>query len=128
MKYRAWDKQLNCFTKEAALSPSGRVLTWDWHLDDGKSWGYDTLDNNRYVFQLSTGSKDKEGREIYEGDILKCVGRGVFFREDLIGNVVFNEFEYCILTNDDKWPLASFAVLSDKEIIGNIFENPELKV
>lgn len=73
-----------------------------------------------------TGLKDKDGREIYEGDIIKCIGIGDKFEEELTGMVFFQDAEYCIDTNHCKWPVASFHVLKNKEIIGNIHENSNL--
>ena len=78
------------------------------------------------VYQQFTGLKDKNGKDIYEGDIIKAVAIGSNFSEDVIGNVEFQDFEYIIISNTDKWPAISFAVLTEKEIVGNIFETPEL--
>ena len=70
----------------------------------------------------STGLKDKNGKEIFEGDILGTKDgllNGIIeYREDLgmfVNSLIrYNNFER--LCN----------VASDREIIGNIYENKEL--
>lgn len=77
------------------------------------------------IIQQCTGLKDIHEKLIYEGDIISCIGQGDSFQEDLIGIVEFQDFEYVIVTNNDKWPVASFKVLSDKKILSNVFEISE---
>jgi uncharacterized phage protein (TIGR01671 family) len=79
-----------------------------------------------------TGLKDKNGKEIYEGDLVTA--EWYDYEEpnhDTTGEVIFNQgwMSYCIWNESDKtmndmngqgyyhW---------DIEIIGNIYENPEL--
>jgi len=74
-----------------------------------------------------TGLKDGNGVEIYGGDIVEIIAggdNGPSFK--MIGTVVFNEFEYCIETTDNYWPLVSWKCVEQVEVIGNIYEHPEL--
>jgi hypothetical protein len=67
---------------------------------------------NRYeILMQFTGFKDCKGNDIYEGDVVKC-WHGIL----VVKFEVFdNEQGYCLPLDDN-----------DMEIIGNIFENPEL--
>lgn len=77
-----------------------------------------------------TGLKDKNGKEIYEGDIIS--GRSKVFSLT-VGQVVFSEYSDCeeymhkchLGWNVNGIPLKDL-VCDGLEVIGNIYENPEL--
>ena len=74
-----------------------------------------------------TGLHDKNGVEIYEGDIVRAqMTSGVGGLGEWIGSVDFHDFEYCIETTDLKWPLASWKCVLKAEVIGNIYKHPHL--
>lgn len=114
IKFRAWDKR--------KLS-EGTVITkhpffFDLQmLSDGKI----KLDEDHIIMQY-TGLKDKDGKEIYEGDILRQP-----FNDDETTqtHIIFTfHWENGVYT-DEGWYLADMD-FSQIEIIGNIYENPEL--
>lgn len=76
-----------------------------------------------YVVQQYTGLKDKNGVEIYEGDIVKVYSEE-FENENFTGKVIFDEGSF--LTWINKNDIRGVWSGDDIEVIGNIMENPEL--
>ncbi len=122
IKFRAWDKK-------------GKImhdLYKDWY---GLSYGMviDDHECDFWILMQYTGLKDKNGKEIYEGDIVgfpnpdskKIVRFGIIDIEDNEGyssnqlsGFYLEEIGNKDLSHMDKY-------LLDK-VIGNIYENPEL--
>lgn len=67
-----------------------------------------------------TGLKDKTGKEIYEGDILQMQLRGTLVQ----GVIEYSPPSFYLATDSDLWDLDDY---KSTKIIGNIYENPELK-
>ncbi|HFQ4897024.1 YopX family protein [Streptococcus agalactiae] len=86
----------------------------------------DNLDN--YILMQSTGLKDKNGQEIFEGDVVRHIDfllnnetvNKVYFKDGLfMYDVVVDEYTYDV-------PIGEIIENSIVEVIGNIYENPEL--
>jgi uncharacterized phage protein (TIGR01671 family) len=81
--------------------------------------GFSNIDNqpnpDKFILMQYTGLKDKNGKDIYEGDICKNDG-------GMIGEIVFNEFAWMF-----RWKSGNYYPFGQWcEVIGNIYENPEL--
>ena len=128
-KFRAWDKhRQKMFANDQLIIWNGNVYANDSKrlaCNNLKGWSID----DEYLM-LSTGLKDKNGKEIFEGDIITngkdvmCMKRhntlGFYVEqkgevEFIAGSAVLEEFE-----EDAK------EIADSLEIIGNIYENPEL--
>jgi uncharacterized phage protein (TIGR01671 family) len=147
IKFRVWSKEAKSFlhADDIAIRNNGNVLIYDWHHDYSKSWG-SSYDN--HTIQQYTGLKDKDGKEIYEGDIVRFnepvelsdglflstlyvfeFYNGSFLRPYIYQSLNGSKF---INLGENKLKPTGRAKLEDNpyfdltkaEIVGNIFETP----
>jgi uncharacterized phage protein (TIGR01671 family) len=135
-KFRAWN--INRKRWETGLG----LYFDDSKLGDFSECFHNQEDENDYVIQQWTGLLDKNGKEVFEGDIVKYARtrietteepKGIFssklieLGED-IGEIDFMGFEFVVSFDhkryDDIEKLGNYP--HRFEVIGNIFENPEL--
>ena len=130
IKFRAWDKE-----NKVWVNSKNQQSTTELNYDNNylQHWsGYELL---QY-----TGLKDKNGKEIYEGDIVACersfwkenkkicvvewkeydAGFNLFYPNDPVDSEVLAD-------RKKEQELSMFQVWEhEREIIGNIYENPDL--
>lgn len=108
LKFRAWVKEQNRMIK---------VFGFNEHLVFEQTWDSPSIKEN--IFEIEDCSimqftvlLDKNGKEIFEGDILQTRHKSKIYYNNLIDYVL--------------WDIQNSNAFTEVEIIGNIFENPEL--
>nr|DAR78274.1 MAG TPA: YopX protein [Bacteriophage sp.] len=129
IEFRVWDSQEKVYLnkKDIAIDNLGNVFVFEGCNDnDADLWHVRILvdpDNERYIIEQSTGLKDKNGTEIYEGDVIKVERDGTIYRVEWIYSGFGLEPRY----NSPFYPILGNVELRERiEVIGNIHENPEL--
>ena len=121
IKFRAWDKALKSWTNYSIYDD---LLMY--YYKHAECWETDQ-EGERFILCQYTGLKDNEDREIYEGDIVKAIS---FAR--WIGVVKYSDENQAFIFDDlDKKYRGKSTVFMNQfddgfEILGNIYENPEL--
>ena len=114
IKFRAWDKHHNSMEYINDLY---------WFEENGI---HDFNDDN-YIFMQNTGLKDKNGKEIYDSDIVKVTwgsGKIVFYEVKYCGSLGYHYLRDTKNKEDDD--IICIYDYSQMDVIGNAFNNPEL--
>ena len=114
IKFRAWDKRHNSMEYINDLY---------WFEENGI---HDFNDDN-YIFMQNTGLKDKNGKEIYDSDIVKVTwgsGKIVFYEVKYYGSLGYHYLRDTKNKEDDD--IICIYDYSQMDVIGNVFDNPEL--
>lgn len=122
IKFRAWDIETRemIYGHEFMVTFGGRVYC-----------NYDVerlrrVPDGRLLLMQRTGLRDKNGKEIYEGDIVKAYRHVTDVYVVFV--VAYDEFRggYFKDTDDYLKPLVSDFGKDNMQVIGNIHEHPEL--
>ena len=124
IKFKIYDKEL----KESHIEELQDLCEDDyWYDGETNMWSvlYDSHnEQERFVALQYTGLKDKNGTEIYEGDILQILGgcyeQGFYEWDEkvCIKDYMFDSYNLMMTINQ----IGNESV----EVIGNIYDNPEL--
>ena len=145
-KFRAWDteeKKMNYFQNKRGMQYNNDEIRisngWDG-CDNPKYWGGDDDDyvdrTDKYILMQCIGLKATNGQLLYEGDIVKFFSCSIIDAmserhpmEERIGQIVWNEEEmkFDVVVGGKAIPSLCKKIDDNNfELIGNIYENPEL--
>ena len=146
IKFRAWDVEDELmYHSDKEESDGEGIIVWAVSSEDvyfervglfdtnpgcnGHVQEYNYFKPTQKLMQY-TGLKDKNGKEIYEGDIVKInYGRWAYEKVGITryGKVVFEHKTAAFKASiKDSVVLVGFYDINMSEVIGNIYENPEL--
>ena len=74
----------------------------------------------------NTVLKDKNGKEIYEGDVIKASTNSHHSNSDIYWDAHYSCFRIRADEDEDGYTLNKYYCENEYEIIGNIYENPDL--
>ena len=110
-KFRVWDKEFNQYWADEAIKENAAWLLFP-----------DNDNINNVEIEQCTGLKDKNGKMIYDGDLVKLGEYGVC---QVIWSDDTAEFMFKNL-NEDLCEHVDTMLMYDWEVVGNIHENEEL--
>lgn len=127
-KFRAWDEDSKVMRswKDLILEKDGGDDFW---LIGYKENACITSFDHDQILMQSTGLKDKNGVEIYEGDIVKVTNHPFQKKEDSAGIEIDGDYLIGWSDHNLTWLAGDLLLYQLKpyiEVIGNIYENPEL--
>ena len=148
IKFRAWDKRTKKMRAVNSISFNNENESFNFNPDHLPKvvnvWGKDIIEGTHQILRREidetvlmqyTGLKDKNGKEIYEGDIIVGYNHkvGGNFVDDVMGVMKYEGLAFAVqgkqIHRNEKWfytmtsPIAQDYAI---EVIGNIYENPEL--
>jgi uncharacterized phage protein (TIGR01671 family) len=114
--FRCWNKHYK------------EMYTWEEMIEEGLNYYSD----DDFIWMQYTGLKDRNGVEIYEGDIVRFDAEdGMFGRDPILGLIGSVEWDFAdtgfyFNTTNGNYPYVKTYRSMNVDIIGNQYEHPEL--
>lgn len=113
IRFRAWDEAGRKMIVQNDYDAYDKHMTWQGAVyEKGRLLPYTLLQ--------FTGIKDRKGKEIYEGDIVRLDSW-----DPSIYQIAFDRGAFYI-ANADRHEVGDIKYVEQCEVLGNIYENPEL--
>lgn len=146
IKFKAWMKEKNIMVEVSKINFIFNKV--EYIVNKIKKLVYTQSDKlEKFILMQYTGIKDKNGKEIYEGDIVKPIHTGILLPveeleklEKFVGVVEYSYGQFILvqkrktkkdteeleIESEEFNEIRLFSDVYNLEVIGNIYENPEL--
>ena len=121
IKFRAWDKETKTMIDVSLIDFKKRELVGEhWKFGETNFMSFDEIE-----LMKSTGLFDRNGQEIFEGDIVDYKGRKAVVKwHGSYASFIYRFVDEFNKRSAEWYPL--FLAYYHFEVIGNIYENKEL--